>query len=237
MFELRVAVRVRRPFSALAHRLQPIAKLMQQSTHRRRAHLPARAQQRRGELRPTLARPPQRRLRVAARQRVNQLLQRLLDARLRLLDARSSGPRTANSTALSAARFQLPAPLADGRARQSRRVRNQSIASISDGTRFRGRPDTTPALIEKPLDRSVLLNDGRFEFNIASHRGSRTQNPSVENIIYASVLSGTKPSSSMISSLYFANCFWNRNRRFSSLASMSSWTKAAAVIKPTVRPF
>ena len=29
--------------------------------------------------------------------------------------------------------------------------------------------------------------------------------------------------------LVFANCFWNRNRRFSSLASMSSWTKAAAV--------
>ena len=35
----------------------------------------------------------------------------------------------------------------------------------------------------------------------------------------------------MISSLYFANCFWNRNRRFSSLASMSSWTKAAAVTR------
>ena len=62
-------------------------------------------------------------------------------------------------------------PIADGRARQSRRVRNQSIASISDGTRFRGRPDTTPALIEKRLDRRVLLNDCRFEFDIASHRG------------------------------------------------------------------
>ena len=174
---------MRRPFSALAHRLQPIAKLMQQSAHRRRAHLPARVRQRRGELRPTLARPPQRRLRVAASHRVNQLLQRLLDARLRLLDARSSGARTANSTALSAARFQLPATLEDGRARQSRRVRNQSIASISNGTRFRGRPDTTPALIEKRFDCGVLLNDCRFEFNIASHRGSRTQNPSDENVI------------------------------------------------------
>ena len=86
-------------------------------------------------------------------------------------------PRTANSTALSAARFQLPAPLSDGRARQSRRVRNQSIASISDGTRFRGRPDTTPALIEKRLDCSVLLNVCRFEFNIASHRRSKTKHP------------------------------------------------------------
>ena len=190
MFELGVAVRVRCPFPALAHRLQPIAKLMQQSAHRRRAHLPARVRQRRGELRPTLARPPQRRLRVTASHRVNQLLQRLLDARLRLLDARlrlldarSSGARTANSTALSAAQFQLPAPLSDGRARQSRRVRNQSIASISDGTRFRGRPDTTPTLIEKRLDRRVLLNDCRFEFNIASHRRSKTQHPSDERII------------------------------------------------------
>ncbi len=37
--------------------------------------------------------------------------------------------------------------------------------------------------------------------------------------------------------LYLASCFWNRSRRFSSLASLNSWTKAAAVTKPTVRPF
>ena len=83
--------------------------------------------------------------RVAASHRVNQLLQRLLDARLRLLDARSSGARTANSTALSAARFQLPVPLVNRRARQSRRVRNQSIASVSDGTR-----DSVAAQIRRP---------------------------------------------------------------------------------------
>ena len=36
----------------------------------------------------------------------------------------------------------------------------------------------------------------------------------------------------MISTLYFATCFSNRSSSsFSSLASMSSWTKAAAVIK------
>ena len=34
-----------------------------------------------------------------------------------------------------------------------------------------------------------------------------------------------------------ANCLWKRSRRFSSLASINSWTNAAAVIKPTVRPF
>ena len=130
------------------------------------------------------------RLRVAASHRVNQLLQRLLDAWLRLLDARSSGARTANPTALGPARFQLPAPLADGRARQACRVRNQSIASIPDSARFGGCPDTTSALIEIRLDRRVLLNDCRLEFKIASHQGSRIRNPSDDNVIYASLLMG-----------------------------------------------
>ena len=103
MFELCVAVRVRRPFGALAHRLQPIAKLVQQSSHRRRAHLPARARQRRSELRPTLACPSQRRLRVAASQRVNEPLQRLFDAGLGLLDTRAPRARTANAPGLGAA--------------------------------------------------------------------------------------------------------------------------------------
>ena len=35
----------------------------------------------------------------------------------------------------------------------------------------------------------------------------------------------------------FASCLWKRSRRFSSLASINSWTRAAAVMKPTVRPF
>ena len=150
---------------------------MEQAAYRGRADLPARARQRRGELRPTLAGPSQRRLRVATGHRVNQGLQCLLDSRLRLLNRRPSRARAPDAPALGCARFQLPASLADGRARQSRRVRDQRIASISDGPRFRGRPDTPPTLIEKSLYRRILLNDGRFEFKIASHRNSRTQYP------------------------------------------------------------
>ena len=37
--------------------------------------------------------------------------------------------------------------------------------------------------------------------------------------------------------LYFANCFWKRSRRFSSLASISSWTRVAALVNPTDNPF
>ena len=137
--------------------------------HRRRTDLPASLRQRRRELRPTLARPSQRRLRIAASQRVNQLLQCLLDPRLRLLDAGPSRTRAADPTELSAARFQLSASRPDGRPGQTCRIRHQRIASIPDGTRLRGRPDTTPTRIEK-----------RFEFVIAPHETIETKNRNME---------------------------------------------------------
>ena len=57
------------------------------------------------------------------------------------------------------------------------------------GARFRSRPYPTTAFIEKRFDRSVLLNDRRFEFNIASHRISKTQNLKHGNLISAILLS------------------------------------------------
>ena len=51
------------------------------------------------------------------------------------------------------------------------------------------------------------------------------------------LLSGTKPSSSMISSLWPTMFFCRRKSRRSSRASINSCTKAAAVVKPTERPF
>ena len=121
MLKLGVPVRARHPFSALSDRLQPIARVIQQSTHHRRTHFPARVRQRRGKLRPTLARPSQRRLRVAAGDRVNRHCRRLLDLRLTVLDARSAGSRPANSTHLRGARLQFPGPFASSRTRQSSR--------------------------------------------------------------------------------------------------------------------
>ena len=47
----------------------------------------------------------------------------------------------------------------------------------------------------------------------------------------------TKPSSSMISSLRRESCRCRLSRRRSSRASISSWTRAAAVVKPTDIPF
>ena len=85
VFELRVAIRMRHPFARLAHRLQAIAQLSSAGAPLC-SNSPAIGLliQRRCELRPTLARPAQRRRRVAACQRANQCLQRRHDARLRL---------------------------------------------------------------------------------------------------------------------------------------------------------
>ena len=48
---------------------------------------------------------------------------------------------------------------------------------------------------------------------------------------------GTKPRSSMISRLSRDSCFCKFSRRLSSLASIISYTKPAAVVKPTDIPF
>ena len=47
---------------------------------------------------------------------------------------------------------------------------------------------------------------------------------------------GTKPSSSMIRSLRLASFLCKLSNRRSSLASVNSWTKAAAVVNPTDSP-
>src|SRR3984957_16356941 len=71
--KLSVAIGVSRTFAALAHRLEAIAEVIQQPTHRRRTHRPSLRAQSSGELRSALACPPQRRPRVAAREWIDQL--------------------------------------------------------------------------------------------------------------------------------------------------------------------
>ena len=60
-------------------------------------HPPPLLGQRRRQLRATLARPAQRRGRVAARERIHQRLERGLDAGLILLDAGPSAARASNA--------------------------------------------------------------------------------------------------------------------------------------------
>ena len=80
VLELRVTVRMRGAFLPFARRLQPVAQAVQQPAHSGRTHPPPLLGQRRRQLRATLARPAQRRSRVAARERIHQRLERGLDA-------------------------------------------------------------------------------------------------------------------------------------------------------------
>ena len=93
IFKLRVAVGVRRALEALPRRLQPVAQLVEEPAHRRRADPPPLLRQRGCQLRATLARPTQRRHGVAAGQRIDQRLQGVPEARLRVLEARAPGAR------------------------------------------------------------------------------------------------------------------------------------------------
>ena len=87
----------------------------------------------------------------------------------------------------------LSAPCPDGRPRQPCRVRHQSIASVPDDTRLSGRPYPSPALIQDRFDRSVLLHDRGFEFEITSHGIIRAQIPKPGKLICATLLRLEKP--------------------------------------------
>ena len=75
VLELRIAVRMRRALAGLAIPLQAVVELMQQFGHQRMAHLMPAAPQFFGQPAHALAGPAQRRLRVATRARLHQLLQ------------------------------------------------------------------------------------------------------------------------------------------------------------------
>ena len=76
-------------------------------------------------------------------------------------------------------------------ARVPGKTMHQRIAPIPVGTRLRGRPVTTPTLIERHRHRRILLNNRGLEFQMASHRESRTQKPKDGDLIYVSVLGGS----------------------------------------------
>ena len=64
-----------------------------------------------------------------------------------------------------------------GKSMDSAQPRTLGEMLRSTDTRFRGRPCTTPALIETRADRRVLLDDRRFELKTALHPDVETQQP------------------------------------------------------------
>jgi hypothetical protein len=79
--KLRIAIRMRRSFFGLPVRLRAVVQFMQQFGDHRIAHLVPQFVEFRGELADTLAGPPQTGFRVAARRRLDEILQ-IRDARV-----------------------------------------------------------------------------------------------------------------------------------------------------------
>ena len=170
MFELGVAIRVRRTFAGLLQRVQPIAEPMQELPDRRRTDQPPLRGERPREARRALAGPPQWRHRVAPCQRFDQEVQRLGHPGLGLLNIRTPGPGTANPVRRRHALRQLQTPIADRLPGQPRRGRDHRVPAEADRHRFRRRPQSPRALIEQWGHRHVLGHERGFEVCVALHR-------------------------------------------------------------------
>ena len=139
VLKLGVAVGVRGPFPAFARRLQTVTQVVEHAADGCRADGPARRGQRRRELCATLARPPQGRRRVTARERIDQRLQGIPAVGLPP-QVRASRARAANAPDRWAAPRQFASAFAHGHARQPGRRRHDGIAAVPDGQRLGRRP-------------------------------------------------------------------------------------------------
>ena len=167
--KLRVAVGVRGPFPTLPRRRQTVAQLPEEAAHTRRAHAPPLLGQCGGELRATLARPPQGRGRVPAHQRIDQRFEGRGEAGLRLVEAGASRPGAAQACARGDAAGQLPAPVPNGLPRQAGRRRHQGIAAIPDGHRLGRRPPAATAFVQHRRHRGIFFDQGGFKFHVSLH--------------------------------------------------------------------
>ena len=119
------------------------------------------------QLRATLARPAQRRGRVAARERIHQRFERGLDAGLILLDAGPTAPRASDAVRRRFVAGNLPASLANRLPSQTRGRRNHRVAAVADGTRLGRRPPAPTALVQHRRDHGILRQPGSLPNSIS----------------------------------------------------------------------
>ena len=164
VFKLRIAIRMLLAFNRLAITLQAIAHPMQQSPYQSAACGISELGQFQRQPSRALAGPAQRRLRIAARERLDQTLQLFRKVGL-MLDtgfAPTSGP--ANSAAgQNVARRDLTQSDEDRTPRNPCRACHQRDAAVSMRTGFRGGPDAPCMLVETRGKRSELLPNCSFE--------------------------------------------------------------------------
>ena len=158
------------PFLPFAHRLQSVAQAVEQPTHRGRAHAPSLLGQRRRQFRAALARPPQRRCRVPARQRIYERFKGRQNTRLVLLDSRTSGARSPNAARRRFTSCDLAASIADRLPRQTGGRRHQRVAAIANRRRLGRCPPPATTLVQHRRYRAVLSDDvlGKWEMKLVA---------------------------------------------------------------------
>ena len=175
VLKLGIAVRVRGALTPLLRGLQAVAQLPEEAAHGRRTHTPPALRQRRRELRATLARPPQRRRRVPARQGIDQRFKGRGDAGLRRLDAGPPCPRSAQALRRCHAAHDLIAPLPNRLTRQAGRRRHHRVTAIPNGQRFRRGPHASTSLVQLWRHHDELRHKGGFQLDVSLHPNIRSQ--------------------------------------------------------------
>jgi len=169
MRKLRVAVGMRRALTRLAVGLQAIPVGLQQSQHRAVDDLMAHRAQRLGELRAALGRPPQRRLRTTARDRIHKPIKILPELRLTLQNRNLPCSETAHTARRkNLAAIEILQPAQHGGLRDPRRPNHRRDPAMTRRPRLRRSPQPPTALIQHALrvqqpvpltDRTLINHD------------------------------------------------------------------------------
>ncbi len=143
-------------FNPLAVRLQAVTRILKQSSHCRMTYWVSELFQFSGKLTRALARPFQRRLRIAARGRFHETFQSVQQPRISLVGcfatrANSSLPTRWRSISLT----QFANAISYRAIRNSRRLGNRRNSTTSQRERFNRYPTTAGAFIE--IIREVLV--------------------------------------------------------------------------------
>lgn len=164
VFKLRIAIEMLGALNRLAIALEAVAHPLQQRPHQAAAGgIPERGQFPRQPSR-ALAGPAQWRLRIAARERLNQTLQLLRQVGLALNPGFAPASGAAHSAfGQKVARRDLTQSDENRPPRNTDRARHHRNAAVSMRTGFRGGPEASGMLVQTRGKRAELLPNRRFD--------------------------------------------------------------------------
>ena len=176
-----VALGVLAAFLGLAVALQAVAQALEQPPHRAGTDRMPSTRQLPGQARRALARPAQGRLRVSARDRIDQGFQSGEQARVGFGSALAARSRTAQSRRqrggrVSCPRLEFCQAFGDRVGRQSRHAMERTHAAPAVGPGFGGGPLPPPALIHQRGQGGVTRRNGLQNHSFSHPSSSSTIN-------------------------------------------------------------